>query len=282
MNIAFPALLIFLLFLPGFLLRSSFRKTEKTQLDFKPLANITVVSVLMALFLHAVWGYCYYLLCGKALDYQTVLTLMVGQRGELLELAVAKATVHSHEIFIYFSTLIVLSWFLGSAARSAIIRWRWDQHPRLGTLLKFDTPWFYLFKGYGFDKGKEPDLVWVSAIADLDGGAYLYIGLLEDWFFDASGNLDRLVLSMVSRRRLIDDKSNGEGADAEDDSGHAEEERFYPVDGDYFVIRYAEVITLNIRYVRLTYASPPSLEKSQDGVGGTPTSVDKSTADPVR
>jgi len=257
MNIAFPALLIFLLFLPGFLLRSSFRKTEKTQLDFKPLANITVVSVLLALSLHALWGWGYYFLCGNPLDYHTALTLVVGQRGEPLELSVAKAAESSPEIFIYFFSLTVFSWFPGSSARWAIIRWRWDQHPRLGALLKFDTPWFYLFKGYGFEKGKEPELVWVSAIADLDGGAYLYIGLLEDWFFDGSGNLERLVLSMVSRRRLTDDKKSGSGAGGGGDPAQEEGKRFYPVDGDYFVIRYAEIITLNIRYVRLSDASAP-------------------------
>ena len=27
-------------------------------------------------------------------------------------------------------------------------------------------------------------------------------------------------------------------------------DRFYPIDGDYFVIRYSEVITLNVHYVK--------------------------------
>ena len=30
------------------------------------------------------------------------------------------------------------------------------------------------------------------------------------------------------------------------------EERFYPIDGDYFVLRYAEAITLNVQYLRFT------------------------------
>lgn len=31
----------------------------------------------------------------------------------------------------------------------------------------------------------------------------------------------------------------------------AVESRFYPVDGDYFVLRYTETITLNIQYIKL-------------------------------
>jgi hypothetical protein len=38
-----------------------------------------------------------------------------------------------------------------------------------------------------------------------------------------------------------------------------QEERFYPIDGDNFVLRYSEAITLNVQYVKLT-AEPPADE----------------------
>ena len=59
----------------------------------------------------------------------------------------------------------------------------------------------------------------------------------------AGGNLDRLILGGVSRRPLSKDKP------APGDEPMGPEERFYPVDGDYFVLRYAEITTLNVRYI---------------------------------
>ncbi len=33
--------------------------------------------------------------------------------------------------------------------------------------------------------------------------------------------------------------------------------RFYPIDGDYFVLRYAEAITFNVEYVIVTEPDAP-------------------------
>lgn len=65
--------------------------------------------------------------------------------------------------------------------------------------------------------------------------------MLNDFYFDKEGQLDRLILQNVKRRPMSADKTaGGEPAD-----------RFYPIDGDSFVLRYSEAITLNIQYVKL-------------------------------
>jgi hypothetical protein len=72
----------------------------------------------------------------------------------------------------------------------------------------------------------------------------LFTGILDEFFVDAGGSLDRLILSQVMRRPLV--------ADKEDSSTVAEDlARFYGVDGDYFVLRYSEAITLNIEYIKI-------------------------------
>lgn len=69
--------------------------------------------------------------------------------------------------------------------------------------------------------------------------------MLEDFFFDEGGALDRLVLSNVSRRQLTSDKI------VSPEMEEVNELRFYAVEGDYFVLRYSEAITLNIQYLKL-------------------------------
>lgn len=92
-------------------------------------------------------------------------------------------------------------------------------------------------------------MIIVSAVVDVAGEAFLYTGFLDESFFAPDGTLDRLVLRTVMRRPISADKKPAEAERA------SSAERFYPVDGDYFVMRYSEAITLNIQYVKLTLAS---------------------------
>jgi hypothetical protein len=65
------------------------------------------------------------------------------------------------------------------------------------------------------------------------------------FFVGPDGQLDRLVLQNVPRRPIGNDKGK---APPVSDVGV---NRFYDVDGDSFVLRYSEAITLNIQYVRM-------------------------------
>ena len=54
MNIAFPALLLFLLLVPGFLFRTAFKSLEGEQVDAGPFASTTLKSILMAIALNLI------------------------------------------------------------------------------------------------------------------------------------------------------------------------------------------------------------------------------------
>lgn len=92
----------------------------------------------------------------------------------------------------------------------------------------------------------------------------IYQGILEHYYTDASGQLDRLVISNASRRLLKDDDLRLSGyahAVHRIETGsrpvssrrrkHEPRTRFYPIQGDYFVLHYDEVATLNVRYIKL-------------------------------
>lgn len=107
------------------------------------------------------------------------------------------------------------------------------------------APWYYLLTGADLAEDDVPDFIVVSAIVNVSGKAYLYTGILEEFFVDAEGKLDRVVLQEVMRRPIGADKNAHEAEGGEASS------RFYPIDGDYFVLRYSEAITLNVEYVKL-------------------------------
>lgn len=245
MNIALPALLIFLVFLPGFIFRSRYRRVERTSLDYSPFGEAVASGVVFAAGLHAIWLLISYWLFGRTLDLGVLLVLTGADAGAQRE-AVAAVRGDQWWILSYFVTIVALPYALAPA-----VRWLMEKlsevipNHRLGRLFQFNAPWYNLL----YARSKRADIVVIAAVVDVAGSPYLYMGTLVQFFVTPDGNLDRLVLENVSRRPLSRDKTVGNGAVSDNES------RFYPIDGDYFVLRYSEAITLNVHY--LLFRSPP-------------------------
>jgi hypothetical protein len=117
--------------------------------------------------------------------------------------------------------------------RSIVLKARDRDGPRTGR-----TPWHHLFEGARLPGGRPPDLVVISAVIEEAGQPLVLVGVLTDYFLDAEGRLERLVLAAVSRCDLTGVPQPGS-----------------PVDGDYLVLRYAHVLSLSVRYVEFDLPS---------------------------
>ncbi len=249
MNVAFSALLVFLLLLPGFLFRTYFKRAEKVVLDIKPFGQAAIDAFLAALVLDLVWYWGAALVTSYRVDFKALLTLVAGDKSANLDSAIAEVATDPWHPGIFFASLYAFAILAGFGLRYAVTRWRLDRRGApLANFLRFDTPWYYLFTGY--DRATPPDGVAIGAVVCLGSSAYLYTGVLVEYFLDDQGQLNRLVLASAARRPLSDDQASESGADP--DQPPAYEERFYPIEGDYFVLRYSEVLTLNVRYLDLS------------------------------
>ncbi len=246
MNFALPAILIFVVVLPGFLFRSRLKRSEQTSLDYSPFGRVVNEAFLWAIGLHIVWLSAGYFLLGATLRTEALLGLL-SSSPELQAVAVVEVTASSVRVLVYFVTLYAFAFGVPSAIRAAISRWRLDRAgATLSPIFRFhEAPWYYLLTGADFERDEEPDYILIAAVVDVAAQPVLYVGSLADFFFDPTGQLDRLVLENVVRRPLARDKRDGEDPD-----------RFYPVEGDYFVLRSTEVITLNVHYVKVEPAEP--------------------------
>ena len=250
MNVALPTLVIFLLVLPGFVFRNRFKRAERTALDYAPFGRVVAEAVLWAALLHGLWLYGAWLFRGQSFRLDLLLALL-SANNSLQAATIDASSRQAANLAEYFGSLLVASYVVPAGLRAFIT---WQRLDRLGhwlaPLARFnDAPWYYLLTGADFSKDKLPDLIKVAAIVDVAGQAVLYQGFLEDFYFTPDGGLDRLVLQGVSRRPMINDVT--EPISVVDTDSTAPDEWFYPVDGDYFVLRYAEVITLNIQYITL-------------------------------
>ena len=143
--------------------------------------------------------------------------------------------------------------------------------------LKFDNEWYYFFSGENFAfKNAQEETVEVknyfsykyklntairqnikllnteniisqiTLVTEINKCGYLYRGFFKDFVFDKAGNLDQIHLSEVYRRKIDDDR--------EADQHHKKDpdERYYPIAGSTFIIKYEHVKNVNIQFYQVT------------------------------
>lgn len=125
---------------------------------------------------------------------------------------------------------------------------------------RFNNEWFYILTGEILSfreeesRSRSIDGVFLSAIVDHAKESFLYRGIIKDWTFDSAGRLDTIRLALPHRRLLTSDRKKPLGALA---GKYVEpDDRYYEIRGDVFVLRYAEIKTMNLDYFTLDDASP--------------------------
>ncbi|KRG41651.1 hypothetical protein ARC20_01175 [Stenotrophomonas panacihumi] len=245
MNIALPALVVFLVLLPGFICRSQVKLAERDKLDYSPFGTVVAEGVLWSVLMHALWlGAC--ALAGRHLDLRILLGLLSSAPAVQAE-AIAQAHAQVGQIACYLVSQLLAAAWLTPLVRRLIIHWHLDQSDSpVAWLFRFRrAPWYYLLSGADFTGDEVPDLISIAAVVEVAGEPVLYVGSLVDYYCDAEGKLDRLVLEAVQRRALAKDRRTARV-------------RVHDIAGDYFVLRYEQIMSLNVRYVRLAGTLPRS------------------------
>lgn len=257
MNIAFPAVLIILLVLPGVIFNrcrsvcGRFRTQHQlTDEIFPSLGAATVAHLLWVLGCCMLSGWT-----GLVVDVESVMLLVAGRLGEQPQSidAIKSTSDHPIAVFIYFSSLLLVCCFAGHLHGYIRIK----LHGKQRALMVFSAE----------DESQARRLAeWADAlpvdipksgitcttiVASLTIGSksYLYAGLLKKVFWDeATGEPEWLQLWATIRRDITDD-----GSPATKTSEH-----WYEVEGESFMIRFSRVDTLNVIYSALDESDKPA------------------------
>ena len=258
MNFAFPALLVLLLVLPGIILRYSYARGPwgwASPTSMRRVSEELAYGVAFALVLHMAWLAAVRRL-GFAPDVEAMFLLLLGDFGEgsvHLDRVVSSVAGHYEGVAGYLVSLYATAGIVGNLGHRAVRRLKLDHRTKT---FRFDNYWYYMLTGEVLDfrenaaEGRAVDGVYVSAVVDHASGSYLYRAIVTDFTFDRDGALDTIVLTDAHRRRLADDREEGEPRAA---VGPSEpDERYYEIRGDFLVLRSAEIRTLNLDYFAVT------------------------------
>ncbi len=252
MNLAFQALAIFALALPGIILKNSYRNGffwDRPRQQ-SPIAEEVAYSLLLACALHAV--YAPIVSRWWPIELNAVAILLVGQYGKdsaLLDGTVQALTAHPGRILTYFVILYAASAGLGITAHLLVRKLELDLKSRF---FRFNHQWHYLLHGEiaNFLESNvevaDFDFVSVACVVDTNAGSFLYVGVLDAFYFNRSGDLDLLVLTGAMRRPIDSSKEDASGAKPE----------YFFINAEYLYLKYNDVKNVSIRYVLLPPEDP--------------------------
>ena len=243
MNLAFSAVLIFILLLPpiAFYVSYNLGIQAKAGPRFSFLDG-ALASAVFSLFIHALA----ITVIGKEIRFDILLKLFGGELKDLEnKISNGVFTSSLKQFAIYNLAIFLICVFLGRTVRYFVVRF--DLHGN--ELSRLYNKWWYLFNGYyldTLDKPRDYDVVFVDAVVDCHDGTMIYSGYLSDFVCNGE-ELDRIYLAETIRRdwkkRETDEKGTGQFVN-------------YPgepivIPGELFAIPYKDIKNLNVRFISI-------------------------------
>ena len=272
MNIAFPAVLIILLVLPGVI----FNKCRSVSGRFgsqRQILDEIFPSFGAAVVAHLVWVSGCYLLSGWSglqVDIEAVLLLAAGRLGEQPNSiqAIQAASDHPIAVLIYFSSLLAVCYAAGCWYRRFLV-WR---HGSVRALTVFAAQDEFQARRFA-DWAKviptalpDSEVACTIVVASLTIGSksYLYAGFLGNVVWNEStGEPEWIQLWSTSRRDIMEDR----------DGDSNMPDTWYDVAGEFFMIRFSEVDTLNLIYTVLEESGDDCATSARAESGGVNAAV---------
>ena len=263
MNLTLAPFVLFVIVLPGVLCRYFFRRGFwRSPVRLSTVVTELYYGVWFSIPIHLV-GYAICRLLGWSFDFFILLSLLSGYFRVGFQTIAASLQEHFAAIMLYQIGVISSAILLGAGAHRLIRARHLDLRYKF---FRFNNPWYYSFRGESeliqlFDSGLlgkhdwssqkidqhlDGITVYVAAVVSLNSADYLYLGELSEFYFGPNGELDRIVLSSVYRRRLENDTPARGSARS---SQHRD--TFYRIAGNHLILSAKDMRNINVQYLHV-------------------------------
>ena len=253
MNIAFGALVLLILLLPGLVFRVAYLNVRYSGKSFRStIVDETLLAVAPALILQIIGFEVVENILRHPVSLITIYQLIISS-GNFSHFDIVEKSLGS---FLLYNLLLgTAAYFLGVGARKLIQHYKIQyKYP----LFRFQNDWYHILKGtiLSFQGNaqdmEEIDYVWVDVMLESKEGTFIYSGILKDFFLSKDEGLDRIYLTNVRRRRMSDDLADTDDTaeTSESDSLLELDKRYYYMPGDFFIIPYSQIKNLNVIYYK--------------------------------
>lgn len=247
MSIALGALILFLILLPGIVLRIAYLNGPFSKRNIQSsIVDELILSLIPALILQG-GGFLFSEHClNFDVNLEVIYQLIIGSSVKdyrpdfsLIEQSISR-------LIFYNIVLATLAIILGKIARYVVNLLRLDiRFPSL----RFYNEWYYLFSGrikdFPTQEGSSEgiaDFPFLNVVVEYKEATYIYRGLLLHYILSKDG-LDRIYMSNVYRRRLDKDDCPDPKPETLD-----QDNRYYFIPGEFFVLPFSQIKNLNVEY----------------------------------
>jgi hypothetical protein len=267
MNVAFTALFIIFLLLPGIILRKSYLSTKFSARFFiSSFQDELYWALIPSLLFHFIGYWVSKCIFNYDIQLNKVGILLIGTNDHLkISEIFNSCRYYFNQIIAYNLIIWVFAFFIGHYTRIIVRRYFIDI---LFPTLRFSNIWYYwftgeyrdiltidsenngvfqkiilLFKRNYFPIKANLGFVTVDALVSVGNQNIIYSGLLEDFIMDkANGGLDRIIIKYPARRKFELDNTEEILND---------KDRWYDIPGNNLSIPYQNIQNLNISYYSL-------------------------------
>ena len=232
MNIAFPAILLAVVLMPGFVFTHTYRLDKGDRSVFTTYSKITVFAFVANGLLHAL-AVAMVSLLGFEINFHAFFDFLGGK-------AISKETVDAFAnnmwfCFSYFMIVYSAAYLLGVQARLLVLKYNLDI--KLSGL-SLHSENFSIFKcrnDVALSVYEDPALenqlyVILDALMMVGDEPWIYTGIVTKISEKPNGELDTLTLTFAQRRK------------------YNEQNDWLDIDSYFFHIKYDQVINYNVRY----------------------------------
>jgi len=241
MNLGILAFTILVLCTPGFFFRKAYYSGVFSKQYFKQSFIDNVTSTLLpSLIIHLV-GYVLIVRWKFEIDIESFGILISGT-DDVTQVQKALGSIQENflPILSYFTFINAISFILGFFWKYEVRKNNWDSRFKM---LRFRNEWHYIFSGEILNfpnisgDSNEISFAYVDIVTEIDGLAYIYSGLLQEYILSKEHILETICLSNVRRRKIQDDNE--------------EKSKYYYIPGNFVVFKYNQIKNINITYYSL-------------------------------
>ncbi len=219
--------------LPGFLYIKRYDKKENTPLESKGLEATSAQSVFATFVLHTLSLIVSYFIFSKSVDYSIIIKILTNEKLQPAD--VNKIIATKNWILGYFFFIFTLAYASGIALQKLMFK----LNPYKSSFFAFNLPWYYELKNKIEPQVKHNnenvnEFIRITCMIVSGRNTYLYSGILNDFYLNVDGSLDRIALTGVSRLELRNNSHKGTKEN---------------INVDRMILKYAEIQNLTIEYL---------------------------------
>lgn len=241
MDIAIGGIILIVILLPGISFRKGYFSEEfSNQYTIKDFFELFVNTLFPSLISYILLLPFIYLLFGYYYDLNSLLGIL-SSNDTLVENSVKQINSFRFEIIFFQVFINSLSFYTGLKLRDFVLKKSYDAKNKF---FRYKNVWHYLLTGKYIlfkrsaiklhtDKVKDIDITYIDSVVCIGNDSYIYTGMLVDYELSKDGNLELIYLKDVFRKKI-------------------DETNYKEVNGHTIVLKYENIINLNLTFVQST------------------------------